>query len=92
MEALVRGGTFGGILMLMLLWEVCRPRRRLTRPRQERWSTNLGLTLLNTVLVRVTVGGVAYTDGGVRGRPGCWAAPLAPAARVGGCGGDPAGA
>src|SRR5256885_3585867 len=38
-----------------------RPRRPLARPRQERWRTNLGLTLLNTVLVRVTVGGVAYT-------------------------------
>jgi sterol desaturase/sphingolipid hydroxylase (fatty acid hydroxylase superfamily) len=45
----------------MLLWEGCRPRRPLSRPRQERWVTNLGLTLLNTVLVRVTVGGVAYT-------------------------------
>jgi sterol desaturase/sphingolipid hydroxylase (fatty acid hydroxylase superfamily) len=45
----------------MLLWEACRPRRPLARPRQERWGANLGLTLLNTVLVRVTVGGVAYT-------------------------------
>jgi sterol desaturase/sphingolipid hydroxylase (fatty acid hydroxylase superfamily) len=45
----------------MLLWEFRRPRRPLSRPRQERWVTNLGLTLLNTVLVRVTVGGVAYT-------------------------------
>jgi sterol desaturase/sphingolipid hydroxylase (fatty acid hydroxylase superfamily) len=61
MEALVRGGTFLGVLTAMLLWEGCRPRRPLTRPRQERWVTNLGLTLLNTVLVRVTVGGVAYT-------------------------------
>lgn len=61
MEALVRVGTFLGVLTAMLLWEGCRPRRPLTRPRQERWVTNLGLTLLNTVLVRVTVGGVAYT-------------------------------
>ena len=61
MEALVRVGTFLGVLIAMLLWEECRPRRPLARPRQERWGTNLGLTLLNTVLVRVTVGGVAYT-------------------------------
>jgi sterol desaturase/sphingolipid hydroxylase (fatty acid hydroxylase superfamily) len=61
MEALVRGGTFLGVLTAMLLWEGCRPRRSLVRPRQERWVTNLSLTLLNTVLVRVTVGGVAYT-------------------------------
>ena len=61
MEALIRVGTFCGVLTVMLLWEACRPRRPLARPRQERWVTNLGLTLLNTVLVRVTVGGVTYT-------------------------------
>ena len=61
MEALVRVGTFLGILTAMLLWEGFYPRRSLVRPRQERWVTNLGLTLLNTILVRVTVGGVAYT-------------------------------
>jgi sterol desaturase/sphingolipid hydroxylase (fatty acid hydroxylase superfamily) len=61
MEVLVRGGTFLGVLTVMLLWEGGRPRRPLSRPRQERWVTNLGLTLLNTVLVRVTVGGVAYS-------------------------------
>src|SRR6516164_292060 len=61
MEALVRVGTFLGVLTAMLLWEGFRPRRSLVRPRQERWCTNLGLTLLNTVLVRVTVSGVAYT-------------------------------
>src|SRR5262245_48760921 len=60
MEALVRVGTFLGLLTVMLLWEGCRPRRPLSRPRRERWVTNLGLTLLNTILVRVTVGGVAY--------------------------------
>jgi sterol desaturase/sphingolipid hydroxylase (fatty acid hydroxylase superfamily) len=61
MEAVVRGGIFLGILTVMLLWEASRPRRPLARPRQERWVANLGLTLLNTVLVRVTVGGVAST-------------------------------
>ncbi len=61
MEALVRVGTFLAVLTIMLLWEACRPRRPLARLRQERWRTNLGLTLLNTVLVRITVGGVAYT-------------------------------
>jgi sterol desaturase/sphingolipid hydroxylase (fatty acid hydroxylase superfamily) len=61
MEAMVRVGTFLGVLTVMLLWEGLRPRRPLSRPRRERWGANLGLTLLNTVLVRVTVGGVAYT-------------------------------
>jgi sterol desaturase/sphingolipid hydroxylase (fatty acid hydroxylase superfamily) len=61
MEALVRVGTFLGALTAMLLWEGYYPRRPLSRPRQERWVTNLDLTLLNTVLVRVMVGRVAYT-------------------------------
>jgi sterol desaturase/sphingolipid hydroxylase (fatty acid hydroxylase superfamily) len=61
MEAFVRVGTFLAVLTIMLLWEAFRPRRPLARPRQERWRTNLGLTLLNTVLVWITVGGVAYT-------------------------------
>ncbi len=61
MDVLIRFGAFLGVFTAMLVWELRRPRRPLTRPRQERWVTNLGLTLLNTVLVRVTVGGVAYT-------------------------------
>ena len=61
MEAVGRLGIFLGILTIMFFWEGWRPRRPLTRPHRERWVTNLGLTLLNTVLVRVTIGGVAYT-------------------------------
>jgi sterol desaturase/sphingolipid hydroxylase (fatty acid hydroxylase superfamily) len=61
METVVRVSTFLGILTVMLLWEGLCPRRLRSRPRQERWGTNLGLALLNTVLVRVMVGGVAYT-------------------------------
>lgn len=60
MEALVRVGAFLGVLTAMLLWEWGQPRRLLSRPRRERWVANLGLTLCNTVLVRLTVGGVAY--------------------------------
>src|SRR5713226_3580128 len=61
MDTWLRFGAFCGIFTVMALWELRRPRRPLTRPRQERWSTNLGLTLLNTVLVRVTARGAAYT-------------------------------
>lgn len=60
METLGRFGLFLGIFCTMVLWEYWRPRRVLLRPRRERWVTNLGLIVLNTVLVRVTVGGVAY--------------------------------
>jgi len=63
MEALIRLGIFLAVLATMALWEVARPRRPLAPPRWERWPTNLGLTLLNMVLIRITVGGLAYAAG-----------------------------
>lgn len=60
MEATVRAGVFLGVIIGMVLWEIGRPRRVLAWPRRARWVPNLGLTLLNTVLVRVTMGGAAY--------------------------------
>src|SRR5215813_85455 len=60
MELFIRFCVFLSIFCTMSLWEYYRPRRLLARPRRERWVTNLGLTLLNTTLVRMTVGGVAY--------------------------------
>ena len=61
MEELVRGDILLGIITVMLLWEYRRPRRPQSRQRQERCGAKLGLTLLNTVLVRFYVGGVAST-------------------------------
>src|SRR5713101_2119316 len=60
MELLVRFGVFLSVFSTMAVWEHARPRRRLTHPRRERWVTNLGLISLNTTLVWMTVGGVAY--------------------------------
>jgi sterol desaturase/sphingolipid hydroxylase (fatty acid hydroxylase superfamily) len=60
MELLLRVSTFLSVFAIMALWELFRPRRRLPSPRGQRWRTNLSLTLLNAVLVRLTVGGVAY--------------------------------
>ena len=50
-EAAIRLGFFLGILVLVALWELARPRRRLTHPRWLRWYANLGLAALNTALV-----------------------------------------
>jgi sterol desaturase/sphingolipid hydroxylase (fatty acid hydroxylase superfamily) len=61
MEPVVRFSVFLGVYIAMMLWEFFRPRRPLPYPRRQRWVTNLGLTFLNTVLVRITVGGAAYT-------------------------------
>jgi sterol desaturase/sphingolipid hydroxylase (fatty acid hydroxylase superfamily) len=52
-EASIRLGAFVGIFALMALWELRAPRRALTVSRALRWGSNLGLVVLNTVLVRL---------------------------------------
>ena len=52
-EPLIRMGLFLGILMAMALWEVAAPRRRREIPRLLRWSSNLGIVALDTLLVRL---------------------------------------
>ena len=54
-EPLVRLGCFLGVLILMAAWELLAPRRRLALRRPWRWSSNLGLVALNTLLMRVAV-------------------------------------
>jgi sterol desaturase/sphingolipid hydroxylase (fatty acid hydroxylase superfamily) len=54
-EPVIRLGCFAGVLLLMLLWEALAPRRPLTVSRPMRWSSNLGLTALNTLAVRFLV-------------------------------------
>jgi len=54
-ESLIRLGCFGGVLVLMLTWELLAPRRRLTVRRPLRWTGNLGLVALDTILVRLLI-------------------------------------
>jgi sterol desaturase/sphingolipid hydroxylase (fatty acid hydroxylase superfamily) len=60
MESLIRFGIFFGVFTTMIVWEFLSPRRALSRLRRERWVTNLGITFLDMILVRVIVGGAAY--------------------------------
>jgi sterol desaturase/sphingolipid hydroxylase (fatty acid hydroxylase superfamily) len=53
-EATIRLGAFAAMFVLMAVWEAVAPRRSLRLGRR-RWSSNLALTVLNTVVVRVTV-------------------------------------
>lgn len=53
-EPLIRMGFFLGILLAMALWEVAAPRRRREIPRLLRWSGNLGVVVVDTLLVRLT--------------------------------------
>lgn len=52
-EPWVRMGIFAGVLALIALWEVAAPRRRRDIPRLLRWSNNLGIVVLDSVLVRL---------------------------------------
>lgn len=51
-EPVVRFACFAGVLLLMALWEALAPRRRLTVRRPARWFSNLGLIVLDTLVVR----------------------------------------
>lgn len=53
-EPLIRMTFFLGILLTMALWEVAAPRRRREIPRLLRWSNNLGIVVVDTLLVRLT--------------------------------------
>lgn len=51
-EPLIRSVFFFGILGIMALWERLSPSRRLSVSKPLRWGSNLGLVVLNTVLLR----------------------------------------
>lgn len=72
MEAGVRLGAFVGMFLLMACLELWRPRRAQDPQRLTRWSTNIGLAFLSTVLIRVSVGGIVYSGAlwGVENRIG----------------------
>lgn len=52
-EPQIRVGFFVSVFALVALWELAAPRRSLTLSRKLRWTHNLGMVLLNTVIVRV---------------------------------------
>src|SRR5690606_38018469 len=53
-EPLIRLAFFLGVLTIMAIWEVAAPRRRREIPRLLRWSNNLGVVVIDTLLVRLT--------------------------------------
>jgi sterol desaturase/sphingolipid hydroxylase (fatty acid hydroxylase superfamily) len=52
-ESYIRAGLFVGVLVAMAAWEVVAPRRPLAYARLQRWPSNLGIVVLDTVLVRL---------------------------------------
>ncbi|MBF0380882.1 MAG: sterol desaturase family protein [Magnetococcales bacterium] len=52
-EKIIRLGFFFGVFILVALWEVVAPRRPLIISKTLRWSANLGVVVLNTILLRL---------------------------------------
>jgi sterol desaturase/sphingolipid hydroxylase (fatty acid hydroxylase superfamily) len=54
-EALIRGGFFLGVLVLLAAAEGLAPRRRRQLPRRTRWISNLGIVFVNTLVLRLAL-------------------------------------
>lgn len=52
-EQLIRLIAFGGIFVVLAIWEVVGPRRKQVIGRRWRWPNNLGIVTVNTLLVRI---------------------------------------
>ncbi len=52
-EVTIRLGFFFGIFAIMALWEMLSPRRVLSTSKSLRWSNNLGLVFLNSIVLRL---------------------------------------
>lgn len=50
-EYILRAGFFFGIFVIIALWEAAAARRKLSAPRTARWTSNLGIVFLNTLVV-----------------------------------------
>ena len=52
-EVVIRLTAFFGVFVLIALWEVLSPRRVLTVSKVVRWSNNLGLVFMNSIILRL---------------------------------------
>lgn len=60
MDNLLRPSIAVGIFIVMVLWETAKPKRIQRIGRKQRWPINLGLAIGNMVLMRFTIGSLAY--------------------------------
>lgn len=58
-EAAIRLGVFVGLLVVMSALEALAPRRPRTQSRARHWGINLGITVVDTLILRVTLGAAA---------------------------------
>jgi sterol desaturase/sphingolipid hydroxylase (fatty acid hydroxylase superfamily) len=64
-EAVIRLGMFAFVFVTMLVWELIAPRRDLSVSKALRWTNNLGLLVLNSLVLRLmfpaAAVGIAYS-------------------------------
>ena len=53
LEPYIRSGAFLGVFVLVALWEFIAPRRPLRISRAVRWTSNIGIVVLNTAVLRL---------------------------------------
>lgn len=51
---MLRPAVFLGVLVAMAAWELAAPRRRQEIPRVLRWTNNLALVVVDTIILRLT--------------------------------------
>lgn len=54
-QSLIRISVFTSVLVIMAVWEIRQPKKRLTQPKLYRWANNLGLVFLNSFLLPFTL-------------------------------------
>jgi sterol desaturase/sphingolipid hydroxylase (fatty acid hydroxylase superfamily) len=54
-ELLIRLSAFALVFAAMALWEIAAPRRKLTAGRKPRWPSNLGILVVDALVVRILV-------------------------------------
>lgn len=52
-ETIIRLGIFFGIFIFFAVWEILKPRRTLKASKGNRWATNIGITIIDTALLRL---------------------------------------
>ena len=52
-EVIIRLSFFFGVFAVMAVWEIVAPRRPLTVSKWVRWASNLGIVILNSIILRL---------------------------------------
>jgi len=52
-DLLIRMSAFLGVLVVMALWEIAAPRRRLSTAKGSRWFANISVVVLDSVIIRL---------------------------------------